>query len=87
MPVYIATLSFKTRGVTGTSCYRFEYNLHLIKIPAGIICERIYMYGYVYTYAWKCYRPSTFACGASVKETMEHLHKELKFLLKYLLLL
>ena len=33
------------RGVTGTSCYRFEYNLYLIKIPSHINREIIYRKG------------------------------------------
>ena len=31
------------RGVTGTSCYCFEYNLHLIKIPSHLNRESIYI--------------------------------------------
>ena len=34
--------SFPPEGVTGTSCYRFEYNLHLIKIPSHVSRESIY---------------------------------------------
>ena len=29
-------LSFPPEGVTGTACYRFEYNFHLIKIPSHV---------------------------------------------------
>ena len=39
---YSAALSFPPRGVTGTSCYCFEYNLHLIKIPSHLNRESIY---------------------------------------------
>ena len=39
---YSAALSFPPRGVTGTSCYCFEYNLHLIKIPSHLYRESIY---------------------------------------------
>ena len=39
---YRAALSFPPRGVTGTSCYCFEYNLHLIKIPSHLNRESIY---------------------------------------------
>ena len=34
--------SFPPEGVTGTSGYRFEYNLHLIKIPSHLNRESIY---------------------------------------------
>ena len=34
--------SFPPEGVTGTSGYRFEYNLHLIKIPSHINREITY---------------------------------------------
>ena len=34
--------SFPPEGVTGTSGYRFEYNLHLIKIPSHLDRESIY---------------------------------------------
>ena len=37
-----AALTFPPEGVTGTSCYRFEYNLHLVKIPSHVIRESIY---------------------------------------------
>ena len=37
--------SFPPEGVTGTSGYRFEYNLHLIKIPSQINRESIYKVG------------------------------------------
>jgi len=40
---YSAALSFPPRGVTGTSCYCFEYNLHLIKIPSHLNRESIYI--------------------------------------------
>ena len=40
--LYSAALSFPPRGVTRTSCYRFEYDLHLIKILSHIDCESIY---------------------------------------------
>ena len=39
---YSATLSFPPRGVTGTSGYCFEYDLHLINIPSHLDCESIY---------------------------------------------
>ena len=32
-------LSFPPRGVTGTFCYRFEYDLHLIKIKCCSWCS------------------------------------------------
>ena len=38
---YSAALSFPPRGMTGTSCYRFEYDLHLIKIPSHLDRENI----------------------------------------------
>ena len=31
-----STVFFPPEGVAGTSCYRFEYNLHLIKIPSHV---------------------------------------------------
>ena len=34
--------SFPPEGVTGTSGYHFEYNLHLIKIPSHLNRESIY---------------------------------------------
>ena len=40
---YSAALSFPPRGVTGTSCYCFEYNLHLIKISSHLNRESIYI--------------------------------------------
>ena len=40
---YSAVLSFPPRGVTGTSGYRFEYDLHLIKIPSHLDRESIYI--------------------------------------------
>ena len=33
---YSVALSFPPRGVTRTSCYCFEYNFHLIKIPSHL---------------------------------------------------
>ena len=36
--------SFPPEGVTGTSSYRFEHNLHLIKIPSHLYRESIYMF-------------------------------------------
>ena len=36
-----AVLSFPPRGVTGTSGYRFEYDLHLIKIPSHLDRESV----------------------------------------------
>ena len=39
---YSAALSFPPRGVTETSGYRFEYDLHLIKIPSNLDGERIH---------------------------------------------
>ena len=39
---YSAALSFPPRGVIGTSCYHFEYDLHLIKIPSHLDRESIY---------------------------------------------
>ena len=39
---YSAALSFPPRSVTGTSGYRFEYDLHLIKIPSHLDRESIY---------------------------------------------
>ena len=38
---YSAALSFPPRGVTGISCYCFEYNLHLIKITSHLNRESI----------------------------------------------
>ena len=43
---YSAVLSFPPRGVTETSCYCFEYNLHHIKIPSHLNRESIYTGGY-----------------------------------------
>ena len=39
---YSAVLSFPPRGVTVTSGYHFEYDLHLIKIPSHLDRESIY---------------------------------------------
>ena len=39
----VPALSFPPRGVTGTSGYCFEYNLHLIKIPSHLNRESIYI--------------------------------------------
>ena len=36
--------SFPPEGVTGTSCYRFEYNLHLVKIPSHLNLESMYRF-------------------------------------------
>ena len=40
--LYSAALSSPPEGVTRTSCYRFEYNLHLSKIPLELNHESIY---------------------------------------------
>ena len=40
--LYSAALSFPPRGMTGTSGYCFEYNLHLTKILSHLNCESIY---------------------------------------------
>ena len=44
--LYSAALSFPQRGMTRTSCYRFEYDLdlHLIKIPSHLDRESIYSF-------------------------------------------
>ena len=39
---YSAALSFPPRGMTGTSGYCFEYNLHLIKTPSHLNRESIH---------------------------------------------
>ena len=39
---YSAALSLPPRDMTGTSRYRFEYDLHLIKIPLHLDRESIY---------------------------------------------
>ena len=44
---------FPPRGVTGTSCYCFEYDLHLIKIPSHSNRESIYTVDLIYTF-WEC---------------------------------
>ena len=49
---YSATFSFLPRGVTGTSGYHFEYNLHLIKILACTICESIYRISLISSRPW-----------------------------------
>ena len=44
LSLYSAVLSFPPRGVTGTSCYRFEYDLHLIKIPSHLEASILAVY-------------------------------------------
>ena len=40
--LYSAALSFSPEGVTGTSGYRFQYSLHLIKTPSDVNRESTY---------------------------------------------
>ena len=57
---YSTLLSFPPRGVTGTSSYRFEYDLHLIKIPSHLDRESIYNFTTNTLKAYLSIQPSSF---------------------------
>ena len=47
-----ATLSFPPWGVTETSCYCFEYNLHVVENSVCIICEALEDIVFTVVYSW-----------------------------------